>query len=60
LAPSTGIDLGFFKWVLIIGGIAVSLLYIVKRVAEYLVNKKTDEMIRNVNDSDDSDRDDTD
>ncbi len=46
MASPTGIDLSFFKWVAIVGVAVFVLFYIIKRVADFTVNKKTEAMIR--------------
>jgi len=45
---STSIDLTVWKYVIIIGLSAITILYIVKRVSEIVVKKKTETMIREV------------
>ena len=45
---SSGIDVSIWKWVIVIGVTAVVIFWGIKRVADIVVNKKTDEMIRNV------------
>ncbi len=47
-ATSSPIELDVWKWVVIIGAGAVIILYAVKRIAEVVVNKRTDDMIRKV------------
>ncbi len=59
-APSSAsIDLAYWKWVIIIGAVAVVVFYAIKRIADVVVKKKTDAMIRNVvgEDADTEDRD---
>ena len=46
--PDTGADWGIWKWVLIIGGGAIVLIYLVRRISEVVVKKKTNDMIREV------------
>ena len=48
VAPGGTIELVIWKWVVIIGIGAVMILYLVKRLAEVAVKKKTDTMIRDV------------
>ena len=47
-ATSSPIELDVWKWVIIIGAGAVIILYAVKRIAEVVVKKKTDNMIHRV------------
>ncbi|MCP4679505.1 MAG: hypothetical protein GY854_29245 [Deltaproteobacteria bacterium] len=48
-APSsTSISLAVWKWVIIIGVAAVIVFYVIKRVADVVVKRKTDAMIRDV------------
>lgn len=47
-ATSSPIELDVWKWVVIIGVGAVVLLYAVKRIADVVTKKKTDNMIRQV------------
>ncbi len=42
------IELTVWKWVIIIGVVAVALIYIIKRVSEVVVKRKTDNIIRRV------------
>lgn len=45
---SVEIELAVWKWVIIIGVAAVIIIYVVKRISEVVVKKKTDTMIRRV------------
>ncbi|MDJ0766179.1 MAG: hypothetical protein QNJ97_24565 [Myxococcota bacterium] len=45
---SSGIDLALWKWVIAIGVGAVVIFYLIKRVSDIVVKKKTDAMIRSV------------
>lgn len=45
-APSMGIELVVWKWVIIISVVAVAALYVVKRIADVVVKRKTDAAIR--------------
>ncbi len=58
-APSSAnLELSIWKWVIIIGIAAVVVFYIIKRVSEIVVDRKTDAMIRKVvgeNGNDDTD-----
>ena len=45
---STGVELGVWKWVIIIGASAIAMFYVIKRIADVVVKKKTDDMIRSV------------
>ena len=47
-ATSSPIELDVWKWVIIIGAGAIIILYAVKRIADVVVNKRTDDMIRKV------------
>ncbi len=48
-APSsTSISLEVWKWVIIIGVAAVIVFYVIKRVADVVVKRKTAAMIRDV------------
>ena len=42
------IELSVWKWVIIIGGAAIVIIYAIKRISEVWVKKKTDTMIRRV------------
>jgi hypothetical protein len=46
--PNTGADWGIWKWVVIIGGGAIALIYLVRRISDVVVKKKTATMIREV------------
>lgn len=45
---SVEIELSVWKWVIIIGVAAIIIIYVIKRVSEVVVKKKTDTMIRRV------------
>jgi uncharacterized membrane-anchored protein YhcB (DUF1043 family) len=47
-APSTSIELTVWKYVIIIAVAAIVIFYIIKRVADIVVKKKTQTMIREV------------
>ncbi|MCP4599132.1 MAG: hypothetical protein GY847_01100 [Proteobacteria bacterium] len=48
-APSsTNINLAVWRWVIIIGIAAVVIFYVIKRVSDIVVKKKTDAIIRDV------------
>ncbi len=48
-APSSGnLELSMWKWVIIIGVAAVVIFYIIKRVSEIVVDRKTETIIREV------------
>ena len=48
-APSsTSIDLAMWKWVIFIGLAAVVVFYIVKRISEIVVTRRTESIIRDV------------
>ena len=47
-ATSSPIELDVWKWVIIIGAGAVIVFYAVKRIADVVTRKKTDNMIRRV------------
>ncbi len=49
---SPEINLVVWKWVIIIGVAAIVAFYVIKRVADVAVKKKTDDMIRSVEDDD--------
>ncbi len=58
-APSAGIELVVWKWVVIISVVAVVTLYVVKRIADVVVKRKTDAAIREaLGDEPDQDGDD--
>ena len=52
---SSGVELGVWKWVIIIGATAIALFYVVKRISDVVVKKKTDDMIRSVGEDPNSD-----
>ena len=53
---SSGVELGVWKWVIIIGASAIALFYVVKRIADVVVKKKTDDMIRSVGEDPSNDK----
>ena len=57
-APSTSIDVSIWKWVIVIGVVAVIIFYGIKRISDIVVKKKTDTMIREVADEKENDKDD--
>ena len=46
--PSSGIDVSIWKWVIIIGVAAVIVFYAIWRVSQVVVNRKTNNIIRDV------------
>lgn len=59
--PSRGFDLGIWYALVIIGVAAVVIFYVVKRISDIAVNRKTQAMIRQFSDlKDNSDLDDND
>lgn len=47
---STSIDFAYWKWVVLVGVAAVVVFYVLKRVADVVVDRKTDKLIREVED----------
>lgn len=45
---STSIDFTYWKWVVLVGVAAVVIFYLLKRVADIVVDRKTDRLIRDV------------
>ena len=50
-APSSSIDVSIWKWVIVIGVVAVILFWGIKRISDIVVKKKTASMIRDVVDN---------
>ena len=51
--PPSGIDVSIWKWVIIIGVATVTIVYAVWRISQVVVNKKTDNISRDVVGDDD-------
>ena len=53
--PSAGIEVGIWKWVIIMGVGAVIVFYTIKRIADFVTDRKTDAMIQQVEEDLDED-----
>ena len=54
-APSKGFDLGIWYALVIIGALAFVVFYVVKRISDIAVNRKTEAMIRQFSDIEQND-----
>ncbi len=55
VAPSKGFDVGIWYALVIIGALAFVVFYVIKRISEITVNRKTQAMIRQFSDGEEGD-----
>jgi len=56
---STSIDFTYWKWVVLVGVAAVVVFYVLKRISDIVVDRKTDKLIREIEREEDSKTDTT-